>query len=109
MRGVPGYPPFVPWAVPAAEPAAPMAAGLIAGGALMAAGLAMQQAHQHTQARFGWPAQLVNAVAAGAVAAAVIGGIGRMLKEPPRRKIGPKDWSPRTGECLCRKGKPCSM
>lgn len=87
---------------PAAEPPGnplqnvlPMIAGAAILGALSAIGMG--------QAKRPDPFIGIVAGALGSVVAASM--TAQILRRPvaPKRRIGPKDWSPRTGECLCRR------
>jgi len=113
------FPSFNPWELnprpvhqePAGipVPALPLLGGMALLGALSAA-MRPPSAPRQFPEMFGGMMAGAAMVAAGAVAAAAGFGLGLGIaqKVPPKRKIGPKDWSPRTGVCLCRKVKRCS-
>lgn len=119
QQGPPGTPP--------ADPMAnifPMIAGAAVLGALSAVGMRQAQRPDHFILRSAMDGALAGAAMAAVGAFAMIeapqqaamlpmifhGQVSEMAVEqtpPAVRPPGPKDWSPRTGICCCRKGKPC--
>lgn len=76
--------------------ALPMVAGAAILGALSVAGMRQAQRPDHF---------VISGLGLGVVEAAMGAAMNVLVRRPALSKprIGPKDWSPRTGVCLCRR------